>query len=377
MPRYPTRTPPRPARLFPLGRPWLSLLVLALLVKALLIGLTLFVYGAAPDPLTALVRAWTQWDAKSYLALAMHGYSAAGDARNLIAFFPLYPVVIHAIAIVGISPEIAALLISNVAGVVAAILLYAIARTEQDESSAWRAAAVFTVFPTAYFLFVGYTEALFCTLAFGSVLLCRRRRWLASGVLGGLAAATRLTGLVLVPATLVELWTRRRRLDALWRPLVGVALVLLGFIAYLVTNQMVLGSPFAFVGVQREHWSHALAPPWVGFANAIRSIGWRVPWEKVTVGGGEIAGGLACYATATLSWLRLRPADAAYATVLTILITFVPFWLSIPRYLLAMYPLFLLVGRITSRWLYLLILSVSSIGLAVFGLAFGRGYWAF
>src|SRR5207253_7704917 len=71
-------------------RPWLTLLALALLVKAVLVTLTLIEFGAAPDPLTALGRAWDQWDARHYVYLATHGYEAAGDARNLIAFFPLY-----------------------------------------------------------------------------------------------------------------------------------------------------------------------------------------------------------------------------------------------------------------------------------------------
>ncbi|MEA2669398.1 MAG: hypothetical protein QOJ33_2332, partial [Chloroflexota bacterium] len=146
---------------------------------------------------------------------------------------------------------------------------------------------------------------------------------------------------------------------------------------YLLTNLLVLGDAFAFVSVQRQHWSHSPSAPWVGFADALRGISWRVPWEKLTVGGGEAVGGIAAYATTILSWLRLRPSDAAYATVLTVMVTFLPFWLSIPRYLLAMYPLFLLVGRIGQRWVYLAIVVASFIGLLVFGLAFGRGYWAF
>ena len=59
------------------------------------------------------------------------------------------------------------------------------------------------------------------------------------------------------------------------------------------------------------------------------------------------------------------------------MVTFLPFWLSIPRYLLAMYPLFLLVGRINQRLIYLGMVAVSFVSLLVFGLAFGRGYWAF
>ena len=381
-------------------RPWLGLVLLSLLVKVVLVTLTLAEFGAGPDPLTALGRAWDHWDAQHYLYLATHGYSATGDARNLIAFFPLYPALISAIAATGLPARTAALLISNVAGVVAAILLYEIAaapgveraaalaapgveraavspRQDLRENAAFRAAAFFIVFPTAYFLLVGYTEALFCALAFGAVLAARRQRWLFAGLLGGLAAAARLTGLALLPFLLIELFYARHALRAVWQAVVAPVLIVLGFLTYLLTNLLVLGDAFAFISVQRQHWSHSLSAPWVGFADAIRGIGWRVPWEKLTVGGGEVAGGIAAYATTTLSWLRLRPSDAAYGTVLTVMVTFLPFWLSIPRYLLAMYPMFLLVGRISYRWVYLAMVAASFVGVLVFGLAFGRGYWAF
>ena len=375
--RYPTPSPAVPRRPAERFAPWLSLLLLALLVKVLLASLTLFEFGASPDPLTVLGQAWDQWDAQHYLYLATHGYAATGDARNLIAFFPLYPALIGALAAAGLPARTAALLISNVAGVVAAILLYEIARHDGRERAAFRAAAFFTVFPTAYFLLVGYTEALFCALAFGCVLAARRQRWLTAGMLGGLAAAARLTGLALLPSLLIELYAARHLLHSVWRAIVSPLLIVLGLVTYLVTNLVVLADPFAFLTVQRQHWSHSLAAPWVGFTDAVRGLTWRVPWERLTVGGGEIAGGIAAYATATLSWLRLRPSDAAYATVVTIMITFLPFWLSIPRYLLSMYPLFLLAGRIRSGWIYLPMLGLSFIALVIFGLAFSRGYWAF
>ena len=358
-------------------RPWLSLVLLALMVKLVLVALTLITYGAAPDPLTALGREWDRWDASHYLYLATHGYTASGDARNLIAFFPLYPALIAAVAAIGLPVRVAALLISNVAGVVAAILLYEIGHQDRGPNTAFRAAAFFTVFPTAYFLMVGYTEAIFCALAFAAVLAARRQQWMLGGALAGLAAATRLTGLALLPFLVLELFAARRALRSVWQMIVPPLLIVAGFASYLVTNALILGDPFAFISVQREHWSHSLAAPWVGFASAIHSIGWRVPWEKLTVGAGEALGGIAAYAAATLSWLRLRPSDAVYATVVTVMVTFLPFWLSIPRYLLSLYPLFLLVGRIRSRWLYLAMVALSFLGLVIFGLAFGRGYWAF
>jgi hypothetical protein len=355
----------------------LTLLGLALLVKVVLIAMTLIAFGAGPDPLTALGRAWDQWDARHYTYLATHGYGAMGDARNLIAFFPLYPALISAVSEIGLPARTAALLISNVAGVIAAILLYEIARVDGRERAAWRAAAFFTVFPTAYFLLVGYTEALFCALTFGSVLAARHQRWLWAGLLGGLASAARLTGLALLPFLAVELFAAGRALRNLWQLIIPPLLVGLGFVTYLLTNLLVLRDPLAFITVQREHWSHSLAAPWRGLAGALGSLSWRPPWEKLTVGGGEIVGGIVAYLATVLSWLRLRPADAVYATVVTVLVTFLPFWLSIPRYLLGMYPLFLLAGRVTRQWLYLPLVALSFVALLVFGLAFGRGYWAF
>jgi hypothetical protein len=353
------------------------LVLLALLVKLAVVGVTLAESGWRPDPLTAVSTAWAQWDARHYIALATQGYQAGGDARNLIAFLPLYPGLTHLLSMAGLPPALGVLLISNVAGVVAAILLYEIARGEGDESSAFRAAALFTIFPTAYFLLVGYTEALFCALTFGAVLLSRRRRWLSAGVLGGLAAATRLTGLALIPFLAVELVTGRAPLRHLWRALASPLLVAAGFCAYLGINLAVTGNALTFVTVQRQHWSHSLAAPWVGFAEAIRGISWRAPWEKLTVGAGEMAGGIAAFATATLSWLRLRPSDAAYATAATVMVTFLPFWLSIPRYLLSIYPLFLLAGRLRNTWLYRGLLAASFLSLLGLASAFIAGYWAF
>jgi Gpi18-like mannosyltransferase len=358
-------------------RPWLTLLGLCLLVKVLVVAVTLVEFGASPDPLTALGRQWDQWDAQHYLYLSTHGYSTAGDARNLIAFFPLYPALVATLAATGLPARLAALVISNIAGLVATILLYEVAVTYGDKRSAWRAAALFTVFPTAFFLLVGYTEAVFCAPAFGAVLCIRRQNWMAAGALGGLAAATRLTGLALLPLLLLEMYACRRSLKTIAAVMLAPVLLSGGFLIYLATNWLVLGNPLAFVTVQQLHWSHRLAPPWTGFTSAIHSIFWRVPWERLTVGAGEVIGGVVAYAVTGLSWIKLRPGDAAYAAAVTVMATFLPFWLSIPRYLLGLYPLFLLAGRVKSQWVQGVALALSFVGLITFSLAFSRGFWAF
>jgi hypothetical protein len=78
-----------------------------------------------------------------------------------------------------------------------------------------------------------------------------------------------------------------------------------------------------------------------------------------------------------LSWTRLRPSDATYALVVTIMVTFLPFWLSIPRYLLALYPLFVLAGRVRMPLLQGVVAAASLSALVVLSVAFTRGLWAF
>jgi hypothetical protein len=196
-------------------------------------------------------------------------------------------------------------------------------------------------------------------------------------LLGGLAAATRLTGLALLPSLAVEVYLQRETLHRMWIAMLPLVLIPLGFASYLLTNLMVLDDPLAFVAVQREHWYHQLAAPWVGLWGALQGMFWRDPWQRFTVGFCEMVAGLGAYALTALSWLRLRRSDAVYAAVVTVMITFLPFWLSIPRYLLSVYPLFLLAGRIRSRLLQYMGGAISFAALLLFSLAFARGIWAF
>ena len=358
-------------------RAWASLLGLALAVKVVIVAAALLAPGPISDPVNQVLLQWRQWDAHHYLFLAGHGYAIAGDARNLIAFFPLYPTAIAMLALAGIPLPVGALVIANAGSLIATVLLYEIARLDNDWAGAFRAAAFFALFPTAYFLFAGYSEGFFCCLAFGSVLAARHRRWALAGGLGALAAATRVTGIALFVFLLAEILWLRLSLPQLRRALAGAALVPLGLLTYLAINWWVLRDLFAFVAVQRDHWYHRFTAPWDGAVEAGRWLSNQDPWLRLTVGVGELLGAAVAYAVTVLSWIRLRPSDALYALTVTVMVTFLPFWLSIPRYLLALYPLFVLAGRVRTPFVQGVAAAVSVSALLVLSLAFTRGMWAF
>ncbi|MGH7416720.1 MAG: glycosyltransferase family 39 protein, partial [Candidatus Rokuibacteriota bacterium] len=206
-----------------LSRTEILLVGLTLLIKVSLLAFGMLVYvlvthGAVRGPLDVL-DLWNRWDGPHYLDVAVWGYmehdpglsptySQRFDLDLFIVFYPLYPWLTAALNWVVHEPLVSALAVTALASVFVAPLLYRLVRIEEGEGVALRAAWFLLIFPTAFFLHIGYTEALFLALALGSFLAARTDRWWLAGALGGLAALTRVNGLILIPALLVEAATQ-------------------------------------------------------------------------------------------------------------------------------------------------------------------------
>ena len=357
-------------------------------ISTILLAIKFFAFILAPAAWLVLhnqscdfVTLWNRWDAPHYVALAENGYTAVGEGRYFIVFFPLYPLLIRLVASVLGNYEVAALVISNVASLLAGLYLYKLARIDYSHNTALKSVFYLAIFPTSYFLIAGYTESLFLLLAIGSFYYARKARWSTAGVLGMLAAATRITGLVLLPSLLYEYFSQRsnpgsRRV----RDLFFIALVSLGFVSYLIVNHVVFGDAFAFLAVQHEHWYKHLAPPWEGLLGAIGSIFWRDSADKVLIGVAEVVFGLFgffCIAYAVI--IKLRPSYTVYMFLTWLAVTSTSYWLSTPRYLLSLFPVFIMFALIADRreeWFYVLT-TAFLLFFSFFLVLFTQGYWAF
>ena len=320
---------------------------------------------------------WNRWDALNYQKLAVQGYSAVGDMRPTMVFYPLFPWTTRLLALVVNDYLVSALLVSTLASIAAGILLYRLVQLDFSRATASLAVWFLFIFPTSYFLHIGYTESLFLMLALGCVLAARTGRWMVAGLLGAFACLTRATGLVLVPALLIEAghqyWTTRR-----WNwQWLCVAIVPLGFGGYLWLNYHTAGDPFAFLPIRKEFYYISLAPPWTGVREAIGSLN-RTPAQAQIVGVQEclfIALGFVC---TILSWIKLRPIYSVWMTGNWLLFTSVSFVASVPRYTLTMFPIFFLFAILARRRLWLVIITVwSLLYLALFAGLFAWGRWAF
>ncbi|HEY6029003.1 MAG TPA: glycosyltransferase family 39 protein, partial [Gaiellaceae bacterium] len=153
-----------------------------------------------------LFGTFEHWDAQWFMHVARDGYNPVSAA-----FFPLYPLLVHGVAWVVRSTLVAGTLLSLASAGAAAWALAEIARPLLGPRGARDAVLYLALFPTAYVFTAVYSDALFLALSAASFLAASRGRSWAAGVAGGLAVATRLVGIALLPALVFLLWPRARR----------------------------------------------------------------------------------------------------------------------------------------------------------------------
>ena len=324
--------------------------------------------GASADP-RPLFEPWVRWDAVHYLNIAVFGYEA-----NLIVFFPLYPWLVGALdAVVG-DPAIAAFSVSGISSLVAALLLYRLVAAEMGPTIARSSVWFLLIFPTAYFLHIGYTEGLFLALALASLLAARTDRWWLAGILGALAALTRVNGLLLVPALVMEAvlqWWPDRPVWR-WRWL-AIGIVPFGFLGYLAVNQVVFGNPLAFLSLQAEGWDRSLSAPWTGIGSLLDPAT-RAPSAWIA----ELAFLALGLVGVAVSAVRFRATWTVWMAANMLLFTSTSVVLSVPRFSLLLFPLFVWFALLArNRALAVLITGGSVAALAFFAGRFALGTWAF
>jgi hypothetical protein len=143
-----------------------------------------------------LVGVLQRWDACWYGKIATFGYEPTEMSAN---FWPLFPVLTGSVArAIGGSVALAGLIVSGIAYVVAMTGLYRLVARDFDHVIARRTVVILSIFPSAFFLFAPFTEALFLALAVWTIALARERWWLPVAILGLLAALTRIQGVFLI-----------------------------------------------------------------------------------------------------------------------------------------------------------------------------------
>jgi hypothetical protein len=358
-----------------------------------------------------LLGPWAHWDGVWFVRIAADGYKAHPHSE---AFFPLYPLLVRAVAAGVGDYVVAGLLVSLACYAGAMAMLFVLARAELGPRVALWSVVFISVFPTALFFQAVYSEAPFLLFTLLALWWARGSSWPLACLAGFLAVLTRSTGLVIV-LPLALMWWEQRRGVALRlpggprafapveppartaRPAAASWLWLLlvpgGLAVYMTFLWLVFRNALLFGSVQ-VNWGREFTLPttavWRGATETVRGLWWLATngasaiLGTHTASGGlqsdvianalEFTGFAVAVAMLVACWRRLPAAYTLYA-VAALLVPLLystearPLY-SVPRFVVVVFPLFIataaaLVARPVRRWLLVALMLVMLVGSTV------------
>lgn len=376
------------------GEVWAFVLTVFALSRLLFMGAGALAVSYLPEALPAgdpleppgFLNYWAHWDGAWYSEIATQGY--VERAPESTAFFPLYPMLVKLGSVLPGGPALWGVLISLLCTVFALFFVYRIAEDLYGVRAARIATLALAFFPTAFFLNAAYTEALFLALTAGAVWAARvRRNLLLAGLLGALAAATRNLGVLLVIPLFFE-WLRLRREFGV-RGLAGLALVPAGLAGYAIFLRERFGDPLIFARQQSAYWEREPTNPLTTMEKAWHTAGNGIKYviDPSALFLNSPAGpSLEASNTLNLAFLIfflllmlagfavLPPGLSLYTSLIVLLPVLTPApefpLMSLPRFMLGAFPVFLVLGYLLSRSrpalvLYLLLSSGLGVSLTL------------
>ena len=333
---------------------------------------TMFRSPADEIPALGPIATWNRWDLEWYASIATDGYGAAGHESNY-ASPPGFPGLLWALGKLNIHVTLAGLLISFVAGLLAAMALSRLTRSLGGRGELGVLAWVLA--PVAVFLAAPYAEALFCAFAFCAWVLARRQAWLSASLLTAAACLVRVNGLFLACALVVLFLTGRPRA---WRqaPLLLLPFAtVLGLLVYFWTRT---GSWLTWFEAQGTGWDRRLLNPWDTLTSTVNyayNIGLAATYNVQY--RFELAFMLVLVVLTVVMLVKRWWGEATYMLLTIVALGTSTLYYSVPRASLTLFPVWMLIGLWMSRSRTVLASYVAvSTPLMLMGvMAFVNGRW--
>jgi hypothetical protein len=282
--------------------------------------------GAPPwrDYDNELLNLPLRWDAGWYLQIAETGYSyipeAGAGAQQNIVFFPGYPLVTRAVALLLGNQKTAYVaagtIVSLASFLFALAYLFAFAREAIGEERAHAALWLIAAYPFAVFFGAIYSESLYLLAALGAFHHFQRHEFTRAGLWGLVAGLTRPNGgLLTIPLVLLALSDRRLRfrVDAF----VAAAACAAGTLLYSIFVWGMTGNPLAWASGHAAWGRHYTSVPqllttrasFIGHAGLYEYVA-RSPYDLLNV-----LGAVFVIAAIWPVWRRFGIAFAAFIVV--------------------------------------------------------------
>lgn len=347
-----------------------------------------------PYLLDPFLNSQVAWDSEYYLAIATTGYDDPDISTVTVngetfsksyAFFPAYPFAMKVLraplTLFGLTPIAA----STLAGVIISLLgtlggmvaLYDITRDELGEDGGIRTAFLMLIFPASFFFATVYTEGMFVGLAFGSLALMRRNRFIPAAILAMFATWTRAVGgVLLVPLGIYWLLSILKKDSDKRHHLIQLPFLALPLVAYGIFR---LANGHAFEAVEIEWFGNRLfdfeltASAWSQFIERAQTEPQSTAWLIMNLGAVALA------VVSMFVCLRRYPMLALFGFA-ALLIPLTSGWTgsnSAFRYVLAAPTLWVMLGKFSRSQIFERTWTVFSVLLlAINAFLFSFDFWA-
>jgi Gpi18-like mannosyltransferase len=327
-----------------------------------------------------LLSVLNAWDGTWYRIIAQVGYLSHhllwNEVPLALAFFPFYPALIRLVAFVIPDFWLASVVVSNICFLVSAVLFDALIKVDYPDPRVGRRAITFLMFsPMSFFFSMTYSESTFLMLSLAAFLAARKEKWLIASLCGMCLSATRPPGFLIALPLFIEYLQQWRKSEpgakAFFRPqLFLLGLIPLGLVAFAAFCYFELGSFFAFMRAHQTGWEQKFMSPWIALTG-LHQFGLfyrRLFVAALAMGGFLFAAGF---------WVKIRP---SYLVWTAVLVAFSLSWgtmASSPRYLSIIFPLFIVLGLLTTRFegAYEWVLAASVTLLTLCTVMIANGYW--
>lgn len=332
-----------------------------------------------------LLWSGVNFDGEHYLTISQNGYQPL-----TYFFFPVYPTIvsffgnflggdIETLSYIGI-------IISHVSFLLALIGIWKLTLIDFNEKVARLVILTILLFPTSFFFISFYTESFFLMLAVWSFYCFQRKQYFLATVFGGISSATRVIGSIIAVSFFTDFLKRRK-----YRLMVYLPIVFIGMLLYMYYLKIRTGDPFEFFntisifGQQRS--SQLVLLPQVFyryFFKILPNLNYSY-FPSLFTTYLELVSAILFFSLSILAFCkknnesRILKIDYAVYLFLGFLIpTFAGSFSSMPRYVLVLFPGFILLSTFIVKWprtAKLLYFLVSLLGLGIATAFFVRGIW--
>jgi len=337
------------------------------------------------------VSAWGGFDGVHYLTIASKGYFGTAFIQ---AFFPVFPLLISFIQhffVYKLLSFVMILVFQVIILYFLLILFMSLINIDKKSNVSYWSVVALLFFPTSFFFGAIYGEGIFLFFIFASLLAARKRYWWVAGLFGAFASATRIVGVAIWPALLIELWLQQSKTEVTVENIVSfikifqlkilaVSLSFLGLFIYMFYLWKNFNDPLYFFHVQslfgagRES-SIVLLPQVVWRYFKILTT---VPFDlKFYAYLQEFAVSMLFLGLLVFCWKKIRFSYLVFSVLVYLLPTLTGTFSSMPRYVLVCFPVFILIGEWLSKYPKIrpYYFFISGLFAVVNTILFIQGYW--